>query len=170
MLMKLAKVHSRALEQAAACEVSGSLSFMSITAKSPLSQGWWQALCRWHLNLHSASLENLISDAAGTQNQAVCVGSTPITSCYPPKNGAEISNPPPSSTAQACSHQVIVFFVLFFPKFCNYLETHTQATFPVAEVGNEIEAQSSAVKWEDETPTRNSRPKPLGAHRKPGCQ
>lgn len=67
-------------------------------------------------------------------------------------------------------HTKSSFFCFFSPKFCNYLGTHTQATFPVAEVGNEIEAQSSAVKWEDETPTRNSRPKPLGAHRKPGCQ
>jgi len=32
MFMKLAKVHFRALEQVAAYEVSGSLSFMSITA------------------------------------------------------------------------------------------------------------------------------------------
>lgn len=92
----------------------------------------------------------------------------PSCPATPPKNGAEISNPPPSSPAHVYSHQVIVWF--FFPKFRNYFETHTQATFPVAEVVNEIEAQSSAMKWEDETPTRNSRPKPLGAHRKPGCQ
>lgn len=39
MLMKLAKVRSRAWEEAAAYEVSGSLSFTGITAKSPPEPG-----------------------------------------------------------------------------------------------------------------------------------
>lgn len=36
--------------------------------------------------------------------------------------------------------------------------------------GDEAEAQNSAGRWEDETPTRDWRPRPVGANRRPGWE
>lgn len=90
--------------------------------------------------------------------QAMGVGSTPIMSLSPPKNGAEISNPPHELPC-SCSrpHQVIVWF--FFLNLAIILKHILKQHFLLQRWVNEINLELSyeVGRWNS---NKDSRPKP----------
>lgn len=151
----------------------GSLNFMSVKATSPLSQGLWKALCR-HLNSlrKSGKAEACCGKSGEWWSRNLEPGRWPRSPRIAPwlpleaQSGAETSNPALSLLAQMTFGPRNNFLWLFWILQLSWIQK--PSSVPYQRGGDEAEAQTSAAKWEGETPTRNSGRRPVGANGKPG--